>query len=745
MKWLEEATKQKNHWHEIYSFFEYMEQVTKGPRSYVRSTGIYLKDMFHYFGQDEKGEFLLFKKEYPGSIPIYGQQQCQQKIYQNLLNFCEEGSNNKLILLVGPNGSAKTSLIKKIMLAAEEYSQKDEGLLHTFSWIFPSEGHLKGALGLQNTHRADQLKPFAHLEDSEITAIINSDLRDHPLLLIPIETRQKFLGEWFADDANFYDAIKKSSLFYGKLATKNQMIYDALLKNYKGNHLQVLKHIRVERFAISRSQSISAVSVEPQMHVDAKMHQITMDKRLSALPPSLQSLNLYQLQGEAVWANRGVLEFSDLLKRPLDAFKYLLMTVETKSINLQGVLVELDVFFIGTSNDVHLQAFKQHPDFNSFKGRMIFICVPYLVSIGDEANIYREQITSLRNHSKFDSGALEALCLFAVMTRIRPIQESSFANKQVGQLACKLTPIEKALFLSKNEMPESLNVEERQLLQTAKKTIREEYKNDNLYEGNFGISPREIKQIIYEVSAKNNIVSFVEIIDYLTKFIERKNEYEFLSIPAQGSYHNPAYFIRAVKKYSLNQFDSQLRSSLGLVDDCSYEKYIAKYIMHISALLKGEKVQDPLTEENKPSDTYFIQEFESNIDLKEDPNKFRTHMISKLGAFSLDNQGVPIVYTDVFPEIAKKLKESFKQEQRKKIKNIANNIVYYLDEKNNEQQSLMRPLSKENREEITNVLDNLKKNFHYSEAGGIKLLKYTIKEQYQEIFSEPKNANTPKL
>ena len=331
------------------------------------------------------------------------------------------------------------------------------------------------------------------------------------------------------------------------------------------------------------------------------------------------------------------------------------------------------------------------------------------------------------------------------MTRIRPIQESSFANKQVGQLACKLTPIEKALFLSKNEMPESLNVEERQLLQTAKKTIREEYKNDNFYEGNFGISPREIKQIIYEVSAKNNIVSFIEIIDYLTKFIERKNEYEFLSIPTQGSYHNPAYFVRTVKKYSLNQFDSQLRSSLGLVDDCSYEKYIAKYIMHISALLKGEKVQDPLTEENKPSDTYFIQEFESNIDLKEDPNKFRTHMISQLGAFSLDNQGVPIVYTDVFPEIAKKLKESFKQEQRKKIKNIANNIVYYLDEKNNEQKSLMRPLSKENREEITNVLDNLKKNFHYSEAGGIKLLKYTIKEQYQEIFSEPKNANTPKL
>ena len=516
----------------------------------------------------------------------------------------------------------------------------------------------------------------------------------------------------------------------GKLATKNQMIYDALLKSYKGNHLKVLKHIRVERFTISRSQSIAAVSIEPQMHVDAKMQQITIDKRLASLPPGLQSLNLYQLQGEAILANRGVLEFSDLLKRPLDAFKYLLMTVETKSINLQGILLELDVFFIGTSNEVHLQAFKQHPDFNSFKGRINFVRVPYLLSASEEEQIYNKQIKNLSNRCIFEPGALKALCLFAIMTRIRPPQEKNFKDKKLGRIASQLTPIEKAIFLSKGELPEQLNTEEAQILKISKEIILEEYENDNLYEGNFGISPREIKQIIYEVSSQNKIITFIEILEYLDKFIGRKNEYEFLNIPAQGNYHSPHYFIKSIKDYSLNRFDSELRSGLRLVDDRSYEKYIAKYAMHISTLLKGEKIKNPLTGKAEPSDMFFIKEFESNIHIKEDPDKFRTHFISKLGAFSLDHPGTPIVYTDVFPEITKRLKESFHKEQKRKIQNIAKNLVYYIAEKSDDKTAMAHSLSKENREEIINVLTNLKDHFSYSEEGAIKLIRYVIKEQY---------------
>lgn len=145
-------------------------------------------------------------------------------------------------------------------------------------------------------------------------------------------------------------------------------------------------------------------------------------------------MNLFQLNGEAVLANRGILEFSDLLKRPLDAFKYLLQTMETKTLNLQGILTELDIFFIGTSNEIHLAAFKQHPDFNSFKGRFNFIRVPYLLNYRDEMKIYGEQIDGLADKTRFEPHALSALCLFSVMSRLRNAQVKNYPDKKLAIL-----------------------------------------------------------------------------------------------------------------------------------------------------------------------------------------------------------------------------------------------------------------------------------------------------------------------
>ena len=53
-----------------------------------------------------------------------------------------------------------------------------------------------------------------------------------------------------------------------------------------------------------------------------------MDRSLQSLPASLQAIRS-TAKGELIDAAGGVLEFSDLLKRPLDAFKYLQLSVET--------------------------------------------------------------------------------------------------------------------------------------------------------------------------------------------------------------------------------------------------------------------------------------------------------------------------------------------------------------------------------------------------------------------------------
>jgi serine protein kinase len=727
MKWMEEVNKEEGRYQGVLTFDEYMTMFEKHPQKELRTCCIYLRDMFDYFGTHANGAFKVFTKEHADAPPVHGQVKTQKRIYNYLQNFTEEGYNNKFILLVGPNGSSKSSLIKKIMLAAEDYAATDEGSLYSFSWIFPIDQFVKGSLGLSGQGVEKNLNSFAFLEDKDISAILTSELKDHPLLLIPLKTRQNLIEDAFKKDHSKLESIRKSYLYNGDLSQRNRLIFDALLKSYKGNYQDVFKHIRVERLFINRRYSIGATTIEPQLHVDANLQQITMDRRLASLPPSLQSLNLFSISGEVVLANRGILEFSDLLKRPLDTFKYLLMTMESKTINLHGILTELDIFFIGSSNEIHFAAFKQHPDFNSFKGRFNFLRVPYLMSYKEEEKIYQEQIQKLKEEAIFEPHALEAICLWSVMTRMRAPISKSYREEKLGKIAESLSPIEKCLLYADRETPDSYDSESRQILKAGIEEIMNEYENDSMYEGKFGISPREVKQIIYDLAYNNNSVSFVEVLDYLNSLIDKKAEYDFLNISHQGDYHNPKRFIELIEVYNLDKLDTEVRESLGLVDDRSYEDYISKYILSINALIKGEKVKNNVTGKFETPDSYFINEFESNVHMNEAPEKFRSSLIARLGAFALDNPGKTIVYAEVFEDLVHLLQESYRKEQKKVIDKIGSHLYLYLAER---REKISHNLSQDIRELITDMINTLQKKYQYSETGAITSLQYLLKMRY---------------
>lgn len=731
LNWIQKASEQMETQSEILSFSDYINIFEKNPKRECRPTFEFIRDMLKYYGENSDGSFKLFHLDHPDSPPVYGQTKVQQALWQNIMNFSEEGFNNKFILLIGPNGSSKSSIVKKLIKGLEDYSETDEGKLYSFSWIFPIETYIKGTLGLNSSTKESNIQSYAYLEDKEISAIMPSELKDHPLLLVPRDYRQEIIEQALKDDPRQLESVKKSYLYRGDLSKRNRMIYDALLKNYKGKHQEVLKHIRIERFTISKRYSTSAVTIEPQIHVDARMQQITMDKRLQSLPPSLQSLNLFSLQGEAVLANRGVLEYSDLLKRPLDAYKYLLMTMETGSINLQGILTELDIFFIGTSNEIHLAAFKQHPDFNSFKGRFNFVTVPYLLDVRDEEKIYLDQVNGLRDRSLFSPHALNAICLFAVMSRMRVCQTKNYTDKKLANIATNLNPLEKALFLASIELPEKLDIESRQILKQGLEEVQHEYINDSLYEGKFGLSPRDTKHLIYKLSSQHKNVTFVEVLEQLQHLVLKKSEYDFLNMAPQADYHNPGRYIELIKEYNLNIFDRELRNSLGLVDDRSYEDYIKRYVENINALIKGEKIKNTTTGKFVEPDDYFIKEFEGAINLKEDPKTYRSLLISKLGAYFLDNPGKTIVYTEVFPDLVDRLQESFRIEQKKVIQSISKNLVFFEAELGNKvDPNKGTPLSDENRKQIRTILKNLQDRFGYSEGAAMSLLNFLIKEKY---------------
>ena len=78
------------------------------------------------------------------------------------------------------------------------------------------------------------------------------------------------------------------------------------------------KRVKQENLAGS-----GAVRVNPQFHVDASEVQVSADRSLAQLPASLQNLNLWVPVGDLVDGNIGIVEFSDLLKRPAEQEEFL--------------------------------------------------------------------------------------------------------------------------------------------------------------------------------------------------------------------------------------------------------------------------------------------------------------------------------------------------------------------------------------------------------------------------------------
>jgi serine protein kinase len=677
----------------LLTFEEYLSLLQENPKLHLRGSARYIIDMMDFFGskKEETLHFKLFDQEF--SDPrhrVIAQNSVQTAIYKSLQNFEKEGINNKLLLLHGPNGSAKTSLVQCISHGLEHFSAAHEGAIYKFNWIFPVEKITKGSLGLGGgsyTGEKAKYSSFAKLEDEDIAARVPCELKDHPFLLIPVEERQNFLQELVGPKAA--EELQKKMPEYltkGELCHKCKSIFEALLISSKGDLKKVFQHIQIERFYFSKRYRNSVVTIEPQLHVDAQSRQVTMDKSLAFLPPSLQGFSLFELSGDLVDGNRGMVEFSDLLKRPVDTYKYLLGACETGSVNVGSSIAYLDTVFIGSTNELQLDAFKEFPDFTSFKARIELIRVPYLLDYSQEKQIYDIHIQKTAGLKHVTPHTTFVAALWAVLTRLKkpnPIHYPPALANIVGGL----TPLEKAKLYDHLEMPHSLSSEEKKLLKgTGIKKLKEEYNNVPYYEGRIGASAREIKSILFDAAQNQEFecLSPIAILKELESFVKRVSEYEFLKQDIKDGYHDNSDFIKTVREEYLNVLDQEVRSATGVFAQHQYSDFLKKYIQHLSHLLKKEKVKNPITGSMESPDHSLLEEFEKIIEAPvagSERDIFRNNIISMIGAYSLDHPNAPVDYSKVFPDFIKKLENFYFNQQKSQMKKLADAVQYFGTEK----------------------------------------------------------------
>ncbi len=671
----------------VLSFAEYLDLFAKDPPRYARDASRYLRDVFDHFGtttvEHPWGKFTRWKLfDLPWEAApegnarprgaLIGQEQVQEEVYRALSNFVREGRPSRLLLLHGPNGSAKSTIVGCLMRALEAYSELDEGALYRFNWVFPSSKTVRGALGFGGASGAPAAIPsFAHLPDDQIDAKLLVEVRDHPLFLFPVADRRALLEKMFKNAPE----PPPDWIVRGELSHKSQQVFEALLSSYHGSYAEVLKHVQVERYFISQRYRVGAVTIGPQMSVDAGERQITADRSLAALPASLQAITLYEAKGELIDAAGGLLEFSDLLKRPLDAFKYLQLSVETGEVALSMQNVQLNCVMMGSANELHLDAFREHPEFASFRGRLELVRTPYLRSYVQEQSIYDAHVApQVRRHVA--PHATEVAAMFAVLTRMRKPNSDRF-SRALGGAVTGLSALEKMDLYATGKVPERLDPDQRKVLTANLREVYEESDSYPIYEGRVGASPREMRVVLLDAaqSARFRCLSPVAVLEEIEALCERKAEFEWLQQETvTGGYHDVAAFREALSGRLLDVWETELYTATGLVEEERYAELFDRYVQHVSVWVKKERIRNRVTGEYEEPDEKIMREVERLLDAKGDPQDTRRQMISAVAAWAIDHPGQKVDPAHVFPHMLRRIRESIYAERRPAVAQRARDV-----------------------------------------------------------------------
>jgi predicted Ser/Thr protein kinase len=723
----------------VLSFQEYLELFATHPVRHARDAARYMGDMFDFYGtspiERPWGSLVRYKlfdlpweTESNRRDALVGQEEVQSELYRVLSNFAQEGRPNKLILLHGPNGSSKSTLASCLMRALEHYSSTDEGALYRFHWVFPSQKTVRGSIGFTGPRTGTNASgSYAMLDEDQIDARLFIEIRDHPLFLLPLAQRRELLDEIYPKG----DRAQRPPdwLLRGRLSHKSQQVYEALLSSYKGSLTEVLRHVQVERYFISQRYRVGAVTIGPQMSVDAGERQITADRSVAALPSSLKATTLFEAYGELIEAAGGLLEFSDLLKRPLDAFKYLQISIETGEVALPQQTVQLNCVMMGSANEVHLAAFHEHPEFASFRGRLEMVRAPYLRSYLEEKAIYDAQIApQVQRHVA--PHATELAAMFATLTRMRKPNPDRY-SRALASVVGSLTAVEKMDLFAWGTPPERLDSEAQKLLRASIDQIYRESDIYPIYEGRIGASPREMRTVLLDAGQNKSYkcLSPLAVLSELDELCERLAEYEWLQEEQlAGGYHDHKGFREAVRVRLLDAWEAEMRAASGLVSESQYRELFDRYVAHVSVWVKKEKVRNRVTGAYEEPDERMMTEVEALLAVKGDPTEYRRGLISAIAAWAIDHPDARIDNAVVFKAQTKKLRDAVFAERRKQIALLARDLVWLLTDE-------IAGLSADRVAAAKAVLGRLKLSYGYCDDCARDTTSSLVRWRYAELVS----------
>ena len=347
----------------------------------------------------------------------------------------------------------------------------------------------------------------------------------------------------------------------------------------------------------------------------------------------------YSLDGELEIANRGLMEYVEILKCDIK-FHYILITVAQEQVlKAPGFpQIYVDEVILSHTNQTEFEKFKSTKENEALHDRMYPIYIPYNIKVDEEEKIYKKLI----ERSEFGQvhlapHTLNVVAQFAIMTRLTE-----------SQLCPNI--IKKMKYYNGDPVAEK-EKDQIDLIQ-----LRLEGKKNA--EGMSGISPRFLVNALNVALGEKETVGCVNPLDAIRSLRANFEHHIGFSEEEETKYLN---FLTGEKDSVLSEFKEIAKKEVNRAFLFAYEDQAQalfdNYMKNATAFCLKKKIRDPLTHEEQEPDEKLMRSIEELIGVSENTKKeFRQGIfVFKSDAIDRGKDFSFITYTPLQEAIEKKL------------------------------------------------------------------------------------------
>ncbi|RMG21013.1 MAG: serine protein kinase [Deltaproteobacteria bacterium] len=496
------------------------------------------------------------------------------------------GTERRIILLHGPVGSSKSTIVRLLKKGFEAYSKSQEGRLYTFRWTYDRK----------------------RLDGTTVTEEMKCPMNEEPLHLIPEELRAEVYAELSNDEFQIPDT--------GDLCPACRFIYNELMQRYHGDWAKVMEHVTVQRLILSERDRVGIGTFQPKDEKNQDSTELTGDVNYRRIAEfgSDSDPRAFNFDGEFNVANRGIVEFIEVLKLDV-AFLYDLLgaTQERKIKPKKFPQTDIDEVIIGHTNEPEYRKLQNNEFMEALRDRTIKVDIPYITKLSEEIKIYEKQFNNETVKGTFIAPhTIEMAAMWAVLTRL---EEPKNHN---------ITLLQKLKLYNGKTLPGFTEDNIKELRKSAER------------EGMEGISPRYIQDKISNALVSEKNEGSLNPFLVLNELEAGLKSHSLISNEEQRKRYRE--LLAVVRQEYEEIVKNEVQRAIS-ADEEAIDKLCANYIDNVKAYTQKERVKNKYTGEYEEPDERLMRSIEEKIDIPESrKDDFRREIMNYIGALAVEGK-----------------------------------------------------------------------------------------------------------